>query len=226
MLNFEAFCHTELPPELRQLYISHGILKIYPRNSTIVTQGKLIYNCYYVHEGFCAYVHTGYDGKSRGFNLITPGTSFGETPSMLHEPAVMNVLCLEDTKVYETPFDDMLDSMDKQQVIMLTKHSVRLNLGVRWMLRLFTTLSITQRILVFFRIYAHTLRGSGSEWLTLGFRITHERLAEIVGATRVTATVQINNLRHAGYIRTKGQFIQFHRNIISDDFILNGCHDL
>lgn len=226
MLSLDAIYHTKTPPELRDLYISGGRLKKYPRNSKIVTQGELIHNCYYLNNGFCAYMHIGYDGSSRAFNLITKGSSFGETPSMLHEPAVMNVVCLEDTIVYETSFDRLLQGMSKEQIILLTKYTVRVNLGVRWMLQLFTTLNITQRILVFLKIYANNTPDSCSEWQTLNLKLTHDKFAEIIGAGRVAVTVHLNNLKRMGYIRTQGSVIQFDKNILTDGFILNDCRNM
>lgn len=226
MLNLEDVQHTVVPDELRDLYISKGRLVMYPRKSRIISLGETVHRCYYVLKGCCAYMHLDIEGISRAFNLLTSGASFGETPSLLEKTADVDVLCLEDTTIYEVVFSDLLRDISKEQAVLLMKYTVKVNMNLHLLFRIFSMLDTMQRILLFFRIYAVNMSVNQTEWQTVYLRLTHERLAEIVGSGRVTVTLQINNLKQAGYVKTDGRFIQFHRSIISDSFILNGCREI
>ncbi len=226
MLNLEDVQHTVVPDELRDLYISKGRLVTYPRKSRIISLGEQVRHCYYVLKGCCAYMHLDTEGISRAFNLLTSGASFGETPSLLEKTADVDVLCLEDTTIYEVVVSDLLRDISKEQAVLLMKYTVKVNMNLHLLFRIFSMLDTMQRILLFFRIYAVNMSASQTEWQTVYLWLTHERLAEIVGSGRVTVTLQINNLKQAGYVKTDGRFIQFHRSIISDSFILNGCRGI
>ncbi|MDR2400931.1 MAG: Crp/Fnr family transcriptional regulator [Deferribacteraceae bacterium] len=213
---------TSSPPELREVYTKFGKRKIYNKGEHIVTFGIKCSHCYYVNTGSCVYIYSSFDGTNRAISLMTPDSSFGETPSILKEPAKLNVICLERTDVFELPFSYFEEYADRKLLFSLMRYIAHKNTNLYEIFALFNTLNTAQRLLFFFRLYARKQSKPVDDWYTFKHRFTHEFMAEMVGATRVTVTLFLNKLKANGLLVSHGRLLKFRSDIIAYDYILKG----
>ena len=68
------------------------------------------------------------------------------------------------------------------------------NLGLRERL-FYEHINISQRLNEIFSILVNRLGRRCGQWCELPFRLTHERIGELIGSTRVTSTRLISKLR-------------------------------
>jgi CRP/FNR family transcriptional regulator len=211
---------TSVPPELRDVYIKFGKKRVFNKGEHIVVFGTKYTNCYYINEGSCVYIYASLDGFNRIISLMTQGSSFGETPSILDEPAKLNVKCLEKTEVFELPFSYFKEYADRKLLFILMRYLTHKNTNMYEIFGLFFRLNTAQRILFFFRLYAIRCSKQIDGWYTLKHRITHEFIAEMVGATRVTVTLFLNKLKNDGTLAVNGRTIKYRSDIISYEYII------
>jgi CRP/FNR family transcriptional regulator len=210
---------TSSPPELKDIYTRFGTKKTYNKGENIVTFGVKCSNCYYVTRGACVYIYSSFDGDNRAISLMAEGSCFGETPSILGEPAKLNVICLEKTEVFELPFSYFEKHADKKLLFTLMRYIAHKNTHLYEIFALFNRLNTAQRILFFFRLYAQRQSTPIDGWYTLRHKLTHEFMAEMVGATRTTVTLFLNKLKNEGMLAVQGRIVRYKSDIIGYAYI-------
>jgi CRP/FNR family transcriptional regulator len=219
MLSEMKLLQQDTMPKLMQIFTENGVRKQYFKNDYIIGENIIIEKCYYLERGLCAYQNSTLDGHNRIFGLLAPGATFGEVPNALHGYTFIAVTCLEKVTVLEMPYAKLVSMLDKEDWQKYTRFLLQ-KLTRSFILAMFiSTFSVTQRLLYFFKLYAMEVPELDCGFHVMKIRLSHERIAEIIGAGRNTVTALLNRLKEKGLIRVFNRTISFSHSIIDDIFI-------
>lgn len=186
------------------------ITRAYPRGTIVVHQGDDSQSLYLVIEGRLRIFITGEDGKELTLGSLQAGDYFGEMALLDDEPRMASALVTEDARLAMLNRRHFLACLERHPAIarvLLRTLSARLRL-VTDSLGDMAMLDVYGRIARVLLQHAEEIDG-----LRMTERLTHQDIANLVGASREMVSRILKDLRKGGYITTAGKRIVINRDL-------------
>lgn len=185
--------------------------KIFPRNTILFSEGDPSDSFYVVQKGK---VHVGIndeEGREVILSVLGPGEYFGEMALLDGEPRCAYVMTKERTKL-------LIISKSDFKNLLLTKSEITLNLlkGLQKRLR-----EANRRIesLSLINVYGRVIRlliqiaGTPDAEVVITEKLTHQEIANMVGASREMVSRVLKDLTNKGYISIQSKRIMIHKKL-------------
>lgn len=168
----------------------------YPKNSVIVTEGDTHNNFYIVVSGQLKVFVNGDDGKQMTLNWLEPGNYFGELALIDGAVRSASVMTLQPTEL------QIISQQDFQQFL-ATDSGASLAL-MKAMARRIRTLTNSVRDLALLDVYGRVAsllqQRASAETGRIEPKLTHQEIADMVGASREMVSRIMRELAVGGYI--------------------------
>ncbi len=199
----------ELAPADLEVIASCAATRTYPKNAVIVTEGDDARCFYLIREGRVKIYVSDEQGREVTLNTQGPGEYFGELSLIDESPRSASIMTLEPTKVQAVSYADFQRCLETHPA--LAAKLVRgLARRVRDLTELVKNLALND---VYGRI-SRTLAKLASErdgQLVIERPITHQELANMVGASREMVSRIMRELAIGRYIEIKDKTITIPR---------------
>lgn len=176
----------------------------YPKNSVIVTEGDTHSNFYIVVSGSLKVFVTGDDGRQVTFNRLEPGDYFGELALIDGAPRSASVMTLAPTTlqvISQQDFHQFLTADSGASMAMMKAMARRIRVLTN-SVRDLALLDVYGRVANLLKQRATTEAGHGE------LKLTHQEIADMVGASREMVSRIMRELAVGGYIeQTTGSII-------------------
>jgi CRP-like cAMP-binding protein len=172
--------------------------RTYRRGRTIYTSGDLGDRLYWVDTGRVNLVRLTEDGRELFIDSIGPGDSFGEVPALLGGQHLESAVAVGDTTVLEIPAAELTPLLEHspQVAVSLCRRLAQRLQGAQ---RRFVSLMFRRLDLRLRHVLAE-LVDVAPEALERPLRITHQTLADRIGASRQETSRALKRLEREGVI--------------------------
>lgn len=187
-----------LSPDDIKVLEAHAVVKAFPRNALIVSEGDETDHMYIVREGRVKVFVSDEHGKELVLNNHGPGEYFGELALLDDAPRSASVMTAEATKCSVISRRNFLAALSENPSIAMTLIT-QLSQRVRELTEHAKNLALVD---VYGRI-AKTLRALAEpdgDKLVIRQRLTHKEIANRVGSSREMVTRILKDLVKGGYI--------------------------
>ncbi|HHC72596.1 MAG TPA: Crp/Fnr family transcriptional regulator [Thiotrichales bacterium] len=198
---------STLDPAEREAICSHTITKSYPRNTIIINEGDTTQSLYIILEGKVKVFLSDSGGKEVTINMQGPGEYFGELALLDESPRSASIMTMEPSKFAIISKDDFDKVLTNNPTIAL-KLIRELTGRIRHLTENVKNLALLD---VYGRV-ARTLLDLAEESdepgvLVIRQKLTHQEIANMVGASREMVSRILKDLTLGGYIRVEGRQI-------------------
>lgn len=210
MLN-QLYMFSELAPQETEKLTKNCTTRIYPANTILISEGDYTDSLYVVLEGEVKVYASDQHGKEVILNILGPGEYFGELALLDDEPRSASVKTMNPTKV-----------------IVITKHDFRNCLAtnsemgynlIKALIRQVRSLTGNVKSLALMDVYgrvAHTLLDLAKDVdgkMLIQQKLTHQDIADIVGASREMVSRILKDLINGGYITIKNKIVTINEKL-------------
>ena len=211
--NIDSFFSTLVPfndmltlrnirSEFYNFFTLYGYHRFYPKRSNIFQLNDVAYEGYVVESGRVKIYKLTSDGKEVIFNIVNPGEILGLAEVFLNCPRVRYAEALCDTTVWvmskKQLFDLFYSNNDYclKNLWVLTQQLLRYQHIVEDL----AVLPVRDRVIKLLVRLCKELGIQKENYTIIDFPITHEEIAQMVGSTRQTVTLILNELRKKGIL--------------------------
>jgi CRP/FNR family cyclic AMP-dependent transcriptional regulator len=196
---------AELAPDDLRLINEHGVIRNYPKNSILINEGDSSDSLYVILEGRVKVYVADESGKELLLNIQGPGEYFGELALLDAEPRSASIMTLEPVRlcvVSKSDFQRCIEDNPRIAMELLRSLAGRVR-----------TLTENAKNLALLDVYgrvARTLLSLATDndgQLEIEERLTHQDLANRVGASREMVSRIMKDLSTGGYIQVKDRKI-------------------
>jgi len=202
--------------------INKGIKVSYKKGTTILHEGDVVQNAHFVSKGWAAYYLRNPRGESRIACLVGPKRVFGLGPTFDQLPINLSVKAIEDCEVYLVSRVDLIQAMvdDLELGIeMVANVTKRLRCVIEGA-NIFSSLSSPKERMIYF--FVSLLQSweceEHGDWFELPVNLSHERIGEIIGASRVTVSRIISSYKIRGKLKNYKNKLYVHRELIMEEY--------
>ncbi|NCC25215.1 MAG: Crp/Fnr family transcriptional regulator [Deltaproteobacteria bacterium] len=195
--------------ELRQLQ-GVAVTKVFPRNTIIINEGDSSTSIYVILSGQVKVVLGDERGNEMILSILGPGEYFGELALLDGEPRSACVMARERTEALVISRNDFV------RIFSLSPKALGLLRGLTERLR---DANEKIRELAFMDVYSRVARlitqqaAMRKGHLVVEGRMTHQEMAQVIGASREMVTRILKKLTEEGYISVERQKIEVHKNL-------------
>ncbi len=205
MMSENSTAFTELSQQDLEYIASHGNTKSYPKNSILINEGDESDFLYIIKEGRVKVYVSEENGKEAILNIQGPGEYFGELALIDEAPRSATVVTTEPSKlvfVSRMDFEKCMASNPALSVKLIRALSSR----VRELTDVVKNLALHD---VYGRVAQTLLKMSNEKdgIRTIEQKLTHQDIANMVGASREMVSRIMKDLATGGYIQIKGKQI-------------------
>lgn len=200
-----------LSPEEMQELSRYAKNRKYKRGEVIYLPGDPNTTVYFLKKGRVKLVYLDERGRKFTVALCRPGQPFGELVfSDRREPYRFIAQALEDSELCLIPKDDLVRFAQEhpQLALRLTKWVGDQLRELQTKLEDLLFKDVPTRLT---RLLERLAREEGQqtpEGIEIGLKLTHQEIAELIGSTRETTTLLLNQLRRAGVLqRRRGRLV-------------------
>ncbi len=175
-----------------------GKKRLYPKNTIILNEGDSSSCLYVIHSGKLKAYLADEQGREIVLNIMKPGDYFGEMALIDNEARSASVMTLEDSQLTVVTREDFIDCMAKNPELVTP-----LMLGLIKRLRISTRKVGSLALMDVYGRVAGTLLQLAREQdgkLVIGEKLTHQEIANLVGASREMVSRIMHDLAEGGYI--------------------------
>lgn len=196
---------SDLAQKDLELISNHSAIKSYPKNCILINEGDRSDAMYVILEGKVKVFLSDEEGKEVILNIQETGEYFGELALLDEEPRSASVMTLEPSRL-------MVISKRDFQRCLLDNPELSLKL-IRYLAQRVRTLTETVRNLALLDVYgrvARTLEKLAVECngkRVIEERLTHQDIANMVGASREMVSRIMKDLTTGGYIQVANRQI-------------------
>jgi CRP/FNR family cyclic AMP-dependent transcriptional regulator len=189
---------SELEPSDAHLLTEHTHTRTYPANSILINEGDQTDSLYVILEGEVKVYASDETGKEVILNILGPGEYFGELALVDDQPRSASVMTLKPTKV-------MIISKQNFKQCLAENSELAFNL-IRNLTRQVRGLTDSVKNLALMDVYgrvARTLLDLAAEKdgkQIIEQKLTHQDIANMVGASREMVSRILKDLSRGGYI--------------------------
>jgi len=191
-----------------------AVLKTFPKNTILFSEGDPSDSFYVVSKGKVNVGINDEEGREIILSMLGPGEYFGEMALLDGEPRCAFVMTKEKTQLF-------IISKKNFQTLLISNPEIMFNLlkGLQKRLReanrkieslaLMNVFGRVARLLI-------TLAGSNEEEIVITDKLTHQDIANMVGASREMVSRVLKDLANKGYISTLKKRITIHKKLPYD----------
>lgn len=196
---------AELTPEQKFL-IAEGIhIQQFPRAAVLITQGDLSDSLFVLLSGRLKVCIIGVNGREILLDFLEPTAAFGELSLLDGQPRSASVITVEASRLAILPRQHFMDCLERHPsiAIALLKTLVKRSRGLVDRIGDLALLDVYGRV-------SNTLLSLASKEIDeshLTLTITHQELANLVGASREMITRILNDLKKGGYLTIENRKI-------------------
>ncbi len=198
----------ELSPEDLQIITSHGVTRNYPKNVVLITEGDRSDSLYVILSGKVKVFLSDEHGKEVQLNIQGPGEYFGELALIDQAPRSASVMTLEPSKLA------VVSKADFQRC--LAGHPEIAVELIRCLVQQVRSLTDAVGSMAMKPVYERVactllkLATERNDRLVIEERLTHQDIANMVGASREMVSRIMKDLSTGGYIQVRDRkiFIQ------------------
>lgn len=194
----------------------------YPRDAVIYSPEDEAGSIYLLEEGKVKLSKVANDGKEITIAVLQGGDVFGELSMSDDETYDVFAEVLEDARVCIISRDDFAELVRRKPevaLMLIRSMSERLRQAESQIEDLVFR-SVPARVASLLTKLAEEHGRMGREGITIDLRLTHQDIANMVGATRETVTNVLNGLRSSGII----EIAQKRVRIVDQDALRNAAH--
>lgn len=193
------------PEEMRELS-RYAKTRTYKRGEVIYLPGDPNTTVYFLKKGRVKLVYLDERGRKLTVAICRPGQPFGELVlGDRHEPYRFIAQALEDCELCLIPKDDLVRFAQErpQLALRLTKWVGDQLRELQMKLEDLLFKDVPTRLA---RLLERLAREEGQqtpEGIEIALKLTHQEIAELIGSTRETTTLLLNQLRRAGVLQRR-----------------------
>jgi CRP/FNR family cyclic AMP-dependent transcriptional regulator len=204
-MSLDSTLFPDLTPESLKQIAEHGTIRTYPKNAVLIHEGDLTDSFYVILKGKVKVYASDEDGKEIILNLQGSGEYFGELALIDAAPRSASVMTMEPSKLA------IVSRADFERF--LSQHpSIAIEL-IRSLAQRVRSLTESVKSLALLDVYGRVARTlldlateEGGE-LAIRQRLTHQDIANMVGASREMVSRIMKDLINGGYIRIEDRCI-------------------
>jgi len=213
-------------PPVVESVVSHatskGVKVSYKRGTTILHEGEVVQNAHFLAKGWVAYYVNNLRGESKIVCLVGPKRVFGLGEAFDMFPINLSVKAIEDCKVYLVSKADLIETMADNLEARIAVISIlynRLRCVIEGANLFSSLLSPKERLINFFvsMLQSYECKKHG-DWFELPVNLSHERIGEIIGASRVTVSRIISKYKITGKLKNCKNKLYVHRELILEEY--------
>jgi len=181
----------------------------YKKGTVIYYQNHPTMYIYIVDKGRVNLSILSKEGDEKCLYIATGGCMFGEIVFVENYPNCAQATAMSDCYLYRIKGEDFMSSLSDTatmlSVLRMLSTKVRLLTGQLELLSFYDTVYRICELLDYLAAQYGVETGEGT---LIGMRFTHQELANLAGATRVTITNSLNELEKAGIVlKDKGKYL-------------------
>ena len=202
MLN-QLYIFSELAPEETEKLTQHSTTRTYPANTILISEGDNTDSLYVVLEGKVKVFASDEQGKEIILNILGPGEYFGELALLDDEPRSASVKTMKSTRVIVITKHDFKNSLatDSEMAYNLIKALIRQVRGLTGNIKSLAFLDVYGRVARTLLDNAKNVDGQ----MIITQKLTHQDIADMVGASREMVSRILKDLANGGYITIKNK---------------------
>lgn len=202
MLN-KLFTFSELGPQETEKLTQHGTIRTYRANTILISEGDSTDSFYVMMEGEVKVFASDHHGKEVILNILGPGECFGELALLDDKPRSASVKTMMPTKVMVITKNDFKNCLatDPEMAYRLIKILIGRVRALTSNVKSLALLDVYGRV-------ARTLLDLAEnvdDELVIVQKLTHQDIADMVGASREMVSRILKDLVNGGYITIKNK---------------------
>jgi CRP/FNR family cyclic AMP-dependent transcriptional regulator len=184
-------------------------MELLPKRATLFDQGDATKIVFLIKTGRVRISRNTSDGKEVTVAILGPGDMFGEDALFGGIERTTVATCMEETLICKAHADDLFGLLAGNSTLALNVAQMlsdRLN-DASATIEDLAYAKISDRLVHLFDRLAGELGKATAEGTYLDVRLTHQDIASIIGSTRETVSLEMNQLVRAGQIKQEGGYI-------------------
>jgi len=184
-------------------------MQLLPKRTTLFDQGDATKTVFLIKRGRVRIARTTADGKEVTVAMLGPGDMFGEDALFGETERKTIATCMEETLICKAQADDLFGLLAGNSALALNVAQMlsdRLGEAAATIEDL-AYAKISDRLVHLFERLADEVGRSTADGTFLDLRLTHQDIASIIGSTRETVSLELNQLVRAGHIKQEGGYI-------------------
>lgn len=177
------------------------------KNGVVYRSGDKADTIYILKEGRVKIARFSANGKELAVDILEPGDIFGELVIAGEENREANAVAMEDSFVCVINRKDFEDFISKRPDLCLsiTKWIGQRLRRIESRFKDMIFQDVRTRLIIIFRELARKYGVPADNGMKIAIRLSHKDLASLIGATRETVTLELNNLKKSGDILMDGK---------------------
>lgn len=202
MLN-KLYIFSELAPQETDRLTQHSTTRTYPANTILISEGDSTDSLYVVLEGEVKVYASDHHGKEVILNILGPGEYFGELALLDDKPRSASVKTMVPTKVMVITKNDFKNCLATDPEM-----SYRL---IKILIGQVRALTSNVKSLALLDVYGRVARTlldlaeNVDDEMVIVQKLTHQDIADMVGASREMVSRILKDLVSGGYITIKNR---------------------
>jgi CRP/FNR family cyclic AMP-dependent transcriptional regulator len=207
----ETFRFSRLDDTTIRFFEKTASRKKFPRNTILFSKGDKSDSLYILCSGKAKAIARDEQGKEIVLGLIGPGEYFGEMAALDGEPRSATIVTKEPSEILIISKEDFQDSLSSNPDLIFSLVRVLLERFRKAdeKIESLALMNVYGRVADFLMQIAEPKEG---EWV-IREALTHQEIADMVGASRETVSRTIKELQDAGYISIKKRQITIHKKL-------------
>jgi CRP/FNR family transcriptional regulator len=180
-----------------------------PKRATLFDQGDATKVVFLIKRGRVRIARNTAEGKEVTVAMLGPGDMFGEDALFGGTERTTIATCMEETLVCKAHADDLFGLLAGNSALALNVAQMlsdRLT-DASATIEDLAYAKISDRLVHLFARLATEVGRATDEGTFLDVRLTHQDIASIIGSTRETVSLELNQLVRAGQIKQEGGYI-------------------
>ena len=210
MLN-QLSIFSELAPEETEKLTQLSTTRTYPANTILVSEGDNTDSLYVVLEGEVKVFASDEQGKEIILNILGPSEYFGELALLDDESRSASVKTMKSTKVLVITKNDFKNSLttDSEMAYNFIKALIRQVRGLTGNVKSLAFLDVYGRVARMLLDNAKNVDGQ----MIIEQKLTHQDIADMVGASREMVSRILKDLVNGGYITIKNKIYNINKKL-------------
>ena len=197
-------------PEKDQAEIASKLTEISVRKKGLIySAGDTAGTVYILKEGRIRIIRYSEDGKELTVDILEPGDIFGELTMAGEEERETDAVAMEDSficAIKRKDFEDFISKMPNLSLSITKWMGLRLRkIETRFNDIIFQ--DVRTRLITIFKDLSEKYGVPASNGRKIAIHLSHKEIASLIGATRETVTLELNNLKRSGEILIDGKYI-------------------
>ena len=197
-------------PEKDQAEIASKLTEISVRKKGLIySAGDTAGTVYILKEGRIRIIRYSEDGRELTVDILEPGDIFGELTVAGEEERETDAVAMEDSficAIKRKDFEDFISKMPNLSLSITKWMGLRLRkIESRFNDIIFQ--DVHTRLITIFKNLSEKFGVPASNGRKIAIHLSHKEIASLIGVTRETVTLELNNLKRNGDILMDGKYV-------------------